>query len=74
MNDFFYPWFKYLSYDLCGFLGNDPAIMSRSLDSSSGRKFLSTFEEKHKCGIEVERKKDSTHDLHPVKSLPVVHG
>ncbi|CAG2229495.1 unnamed protein product [Mytilus edulis] len=30
--------------------------------------------EKHKCGIEVERKKDSTHDLHPVKSLPVVHG
>ncbi|XP_063409299.1 uncharacterized protein LOC134692726 isoform X2 [Mytilus trossulus] len=54
--------------------GNDPAIMSRSLDSSGGRKFLSTFEEKHKCGIEVERKKDSTHDLHPVKSLPAVHG
>ncbi|XP_071144780.1 uncharacterized protein [Mytilus edulis] len=54
--------------------GNDPAIMSRSLDSSGGRKFLSTFEEKHKCGIEIERKKDSTHDLHPVKSLPVVHG
>ncbi|VDI54719.1 poly [ADP-ribose] polymerase 10/14/15 [Mytilus galloprovincialis] len=54
--------------------GNDPAIMSRSLDSSSGKKFLSTFEEKHKCGIEIERKKDSTHDLHPVKPLPVVHG
>ncbi|CAG2195233.1 unnamed protein product [Mytilus edulis] len=30
--------------------------------------------EKHQCGIEIERKKDSTHDLHPVKSLPVVHG
>ncbi|CAC5370449.1 unnamed protein product [Mytilus coruscus] len=52
--------------------GNDVAIMSRSLDSSSGRKFLSTFEEKHKCGIEIERKKE-THDLHPVKSLPAVH-
>ncbi|XP_052082465.1 uncharacterized protein LOC127720101 [Mytilus californianus] len=51
---------------------NDVAVMTRSLDSGSGRKFLSTFEEKHKCGFEIERKKE-THDLHPVKSLPADH-
>ena len=50
----------------------DVALISKVLDSGRGRKFLTRFESKHRCGVEVQKTK-GTHDLHHVQSMPSVN-